>query len=402
MPVYSYSGFTLNGLSSKGTIGADSPRQARERLREQGFVVKQLSESSNSGNLAWLPSLGARRARMQWSTAARELSMLLRAGISPVDALDTLIEQYSGAFRTTAVMVRDKIAAGMSLADALAESPDVFDVASVRLVEVGENAGNLDYVLEQLANYKQRMAALGNKLTTALIYPAFLSCFGLAAAVFLMTVVLPPLLENLTDAVGTLPWPTRVAKSLSDGLVHHGVWWILCSVGSAACAFWAIRRPAGRDWLDRTILKLPLLGNLVIKQNLARIATIIGLLCRSGLPLASSVRLAAASTGNTVIRGTLERACEDLTSGKDLAESLRKSGFFPPLAVRVFSVGQDSGKLDEMLTALGEDYNAELEVASARATAMIEPALILVLALFVGFLLVATVLPILQASNISN
>jgi len=402
MPVFHYSGVNSARSPVKGTIAADSPRQARDDLRGQGVLVQSLHEFGAASSAQWLPSLADRRARAQWTTGSHELSMLLRAGIPLLESLDTLAAQHRGAFRNAIVKVRDRVASGSSLATAMAESATVFDVASIRLIEVGENAGTLEEVLEQLADYKQRMSQLGDKVVTALLYPAFLVVFGVLAAVFLMTWVLPPLLENLEETVDVLPWPTRVAKGMSELLVGYGLW-ILIGCGIAAAIVVSILRgKAGKTWLDGLLLRLPIVGPMIVKQNVSRIAMIIGLLSRSGLTLPSAVELAASSTNNTVLRDALELACDEMASGKELAESLDRSGLFPPLAVRVFSVGRDTGKLDDMLTRLSDDYNQQLGVSSARLTALIEPVLILVLAVFVGFLLLATILPILQAGNLQT
>ncbi len=404
MPVFQYRGFSAAQLPVKGTIAAESPRQARDQLRGQGVTVKSIAEDSATrsdvGGWSLSRFLASRRARAQWSGGAHELSMLLRAGIPLLESLDTLAAQHGGGFRTAIMGVRDRVAAGSSLADAMSQRPDVFDVASIRLVEVGENAGTLEAVLEQLAEYKQRLSQLGDKVLTALLYPIFLAVFGLAATIFLMTWVLPPLLENLQETVPVLPWPTRVAKGLSDLLVGYGIWIALVAAVLVGISAMYFRSATGRRWLHGVALRLPIVGPMLVKQNVSRISMIIGLLARSGLPLTSAVQLAAASTQNVVIRDALHRTHDDIVAGEDIADSLAKSHVFPPLAVRVFSVGQDSGKLDEMLTRLGDDYNQQLAVSSARLTALIEPVLILVLAMFVGFLLVATILPILQAGNL--
>ncbi len=402
MPVFSYSGMNSTRATVKGTIVADSPRQARDQLRGQGVAIQSLSESRGETVRRWWPSLSARRARLQWSTGSHELSMLLRAGIPLLESLDTLASQHRGAFRTAIIRVRDRVASGTALANAMSENPDVFDIASIRLIEVGENAGTLETVLEQLSEYKQRMSQLGDKVFTALLYPAFLVVFGILATIFLMTWVLPPLLENLQETVKVLPWPTRVAKALSDVAVHYGLWILPTFVVLIGVVVACLRSKRGRAWMDRFLMRLPIVGPMLVKQNVSRIAMIVGLLSRSGLTLPNAVQLAASSTHNSVLRIALEEACDAMAAGKELSESLDRSGVFPPLAVRVFSVGRDTGKLDDMLTRLSDDYNQQLSVSSARLTALIEPILILVLALFVGFLLLATILPILQAGNLQN
>jgi len=402
MPLFSYNGLNANRIAVKGSTVADSPRQARDQLRSEGIVVQSLQESNPTTSRSWLPSLSSRRGRTQWTTGSHELSMLLRAGIPLLEALDTLAAQHSGAFRTAIIRVRDRVASGSSLADAMLENSDVFDIASIRLIEVGENAGTLETVLEQLSDYKQRMAQFGDKVFTALLYPAFLLVFGMIGTIFLMTWVLPPLFENLEETVSVLPWPTRIAKAMSELVVGYGLWLLAALIIIMVVLVALLRTNSGKEWLDRMLLRLPGIGPMLIKQNVSRIAMIVGLLSRSGLTLPNAVQLAASSTNNSVLRKALETACEDMASGKELSESLARSGIFPPLAVRVFSVGRDTGKLDDMLTRLSDDYNQQLSVASARLTALLEPVLILVLAVFVGFLLLATILPILQAGNLQS
>jgi type II secretory pathway component PulF len=318
-----------------------------------------------------------------------------------LEALDTLTEQSRGAFRAALLAVRDRVAAGSSLADALAARPDLFDAASVHMVEVGENSGTLDAVLAQLAEFKQKQLALRDAVTTALIYPTFLVCFGTAAALFLMTSVMPPLLESLEETVDVLPWPTRVAQTVSGVLIEYG--WPLLAVAAVLIGLFVAgwRSPAGRAVWHRWLLKLPVIGPMAAKQGVSRIAMIVATLIRSGVELTRAVELAEKSTSNVVFRRALADSRERIAAGEEVADALRQTGVFPPLAVRVFSVGQDSGKLDEMLFRLADDYDAQVETAAARLTSLLEPVLILVLAALVGFLLVATILPILEAGNVA-
>ncbi|TWT82578.1 putative type II secretion system protein F [Planctomycetes bacterium CA13] len=399
MPIYGYSGVDAQGDRIKGTVSADSPRASRDQLRGRGVQVNSLSLIESSNKTSWWQALGQHRARYQWGGAAHELSLLLRAGISVDEALEILAGQYHGTFRDSLKRLHDQISAGRSLAEAMSDEPGIFDAASIRLVEVGENAGTLEVVLDELADFKQRMSEFGDKIATALMYPVFLLLFGTAAMVFLMTWVLPPLLENLQETLDEIPWPTRVAKFASETLVNHGgKLFLLASLSVAALIAFA-RTPNGQHWIHRTVLKLPLLGPILTKQHVARVSMIIGVLLRSGIPLSQALELASRSTQNRVIRDCLEQCGQDLTAGRNLANSLSKYDVFPPLAVRVFSVGQDSGELDEMLIRLGEDYNHQVQVASTRLTTLLEPALILFMAVMVGFLLVATILPILQAGK---
>lgn len=402
MPVYAYRGVTSEQKNTSGAIAADTPRQARDQLRARGIQVEWVAYQETDKSLSLWNAWRSRGSRIQWTLASRELAMLLTAGIPLVEALDTLAEQYRGHFRSTLVQIRNRVSGGESLADAMSSQPNVFDPATIRLVEVGENAGTLDTVLEQLSAYRRRMAELGDKVFSSLLYPLFLLVFGLFSTIFLMTVVLPPLLENLAETVTELPWPTRVASALSYLLVNYGIWILLGIVCSLLAGWNLLRLPTIRLACDRICLRVPLLGKLLVKQSMSRIATIIGMLAQSGLPLPNAVDLAGRSVQNRWIRSAMHHVHLAMLEGKDLASVLKSYEVFPPLAVRVFSVGTESGNLDKMLLTLGEDYNRQVEVQAARMTALLEPVLIVFLAFFVGFLLIATILPILQASNLQG
>lgn len=400
MAVFSYVGVSDEQHNVRGTVAADTARSARDQLRDEGIAVQSIQELGQPTSGSWFASLTARQSRQHWTTAAHELSMMLRAGITLTEGLDTLADQYRGGFRESIVRLREQVASGHSLAEAMSDQPNIFDVASVRLVEVGENAGNLETVLQELADLRQRMQAFGDKVLTALLYPVFLVVFGLAAGVFLMTWVLPPLLENLEETLDVLPLPTRIARYISEILLGHGWWLAIVVVALVVVAIAGLRTERGRFLLDRALLRLPVIGPLVRKQGVARIAMVVGLLSRSGVTLNAAMELAASSTQNRILQSALRDCCRDMASGRDIADSLEQSNAFPPLAVRVFSVGQESGDIDEMLIRLGEDYNQQLQTATARVTALVEPVLILFLAVFVGFLLLATILPILEAGQI--
>ena len=401
MAVFHYTGVKSDSSIVRGTVSADTPRQARDQLRGEGVRVKQIDEAgTTSTNTKVALTLPLRSFRFQWATAIHEMAMMLHAGIPILDALDTVADQNRGPFRVAMLKVRDRVASGSSLAGALAEQPKLFDPASIHMVEVGENSGTLDSVLQQLAQFKRKQLTLRDSVTTALVYPLFLTCFGTAAGIFLMTSVLPPLLDNLEETVEVLPWPTQIARHLSNMLLDYG--WLLGALvmGILFSLIWILRTEWGQRYWHQKLLKLPILGPMTVKQGVSRIAMIIATLSRSGIELTKAVELAERSTSNRVFKNALKQLGERIAAGEDVSDALAKDGAFPPLAVRVFSVGQESGKLDEMLFQLADDYDEQVATASARLTALLEPALILVLAAAVGFLLLATILPILEAGNV--
>ena len=222
MPVFAYQASDRSLRVLRGTIAADSPREARDKLRAQGLLVEAVSEQQDrtaDGRVSWTKKRG-QTSRI--TTAVRELATLLGSGISLMDALDTLVAQYRGGFRTSLMALRERVAGGSSLSEAMEKDPWLYDELTIHMTRVGENAGTLDIVLDRLSDFRERYALFRDRITTALIYPAIIVTLAAGVSVFLMTVVLPMLLENLIESGRPLPWPTRVVKGISDVAVTHG------------------------------------------------------------------------------------------------------------------------------------------------------------------------------------
>ena len=403
MAVYAYSASNDHGLAFTGTIVADTPRQARDLLRGQGLAVRQMMEHQQSTTarrdrtVAWK---WRKRSSAKLTAMVRELSTMLAVGIPLIEALDTLCQQHHGRFRTSLMLVRDRVASGTSLAGAMSMLPEVFDSLTLIMVEVGENSGTLETVLEQLADFKERSLELKDRVLTALLYPFIVLTAALCVCVFLMTVVVPMLLTNLLEAGRRLPWPTRVLKTASDVLVHHG-WWLailglILLFGGAV----VMKTSRGRRLWHRLLLRIPIVGPMAVKQGIARIALVMSTLLRSGIVYLSAVDIAARSTRNVVLCEALQQSGRDVGAGRDIAEALARADVFPPLVVHIFSVGQKSGRLEEMLERLATNYDRQVASAATRLTSLLEPILIVSLAVLVGFILFATMLPILEAGNV--
>jgi type II secretory pathway component PulF len=403
MAVYTYQ--ASNGASDRiidGTIAADTPRQARDELRDRGLVVRDLSEvrAATGAITSRKRRPRVRRSqRAQLTTFFQELSTLLEVGVPLFEALDTLAAQQRRSFQSVILLLRDRVASGASLAAAMREQPGVFDELSINMTEVGEDAGTLDASLARLAGFLERSDQLRDRVGTALIYPAIVTTVAVAAAVFLMTFVVPRILEPLIQQGLPLPWPTRVVKGVSDFAL---TWWpLILGTVAAIVAITAalLRTDRGRRRWHHLLLRLPLIGEMVRKQELVRVAVVLSTLLRSGIVLVRALQIGQRSTRNLILRDAL-RDCESAVSaGGDVTESLRRSGVFPPVAVQVFALGQESGRLEEMLDRLAVTYERQLAAAAQRLAAVLEPAIIVLLALGVLFLVMATILPILEAGN---
>ena len=411
MAVFAYKALAANAAAVSGMIVADTPREARDSLRARGLTVQEVIPHAADATSAQPGGAGVRwpwrrrPGRVPGASAKvvsfiRELSTLLAVGVPLLEAIDTIRRQHRrGRFAAALLALRDRISGGASLADAMREQPGVFDELCVSITEVGENSGTLEAALERVAEFKERSQAFRNKLGTVLLYPAIVLVMAAAVSVLLMTVVVPNLLAALVENGRPLPLPTRVVKAISDVLVSW--WWaILLGIGLfAVLVQFVVRTPRGRYAWHRLQLRTPVAGDLLRKQAIVRLSVVLSTLLRSGVVFVRALQIARRTTPNLVLNRALERCEEAVGAGRDISAALEETGAFPPVVVQVFSVGQQSGRLEEMLDRLAADYDRQVASAAQRLTALLEPALILLLVLVVGFIVLATILPMLQAAQ---
>ena len=401
MAVFAYKAIGPDTAAVSGMIVADTPRDARDSLRARGLTVHEVSAAAERGRLT------ARRLRFRTTATSaktvaflRELSTLLGVGIPLVEAIDTIKRQHRDRrFGGALLSLRERVSAGVSLADAMRQQPELFDDLCVSITEVGESTGTLDAALDRVAEFKERSLALRSKLGTVLLYPSIVLVMAVGVSVLLMTVVVPNLLGTLVESGRELPWPTRVVKFVSDVMVAR--WWVI-PIAAAALVVGvraALDVPRVRFAWHRAQLRLPMAGELLRKQAIVRLSVIQSTLLRSGVVFVRALEIARRATPNLVLNDALRRCEEAVVAGRDIGAALEETGAFPPVVVQIVSVGQQSGRLEEMLDRLAADYDRQVATAAARLTALLEPALILVLVVIVGFIVLATILPMLEAAN---
>ena len=401
MPVYTYVVTNNNNQAEKGTIASDSPRQARQMLRDRGLTVVELALQKSAKSWSGLLPFG-KKQEAHTAAFVSELSTLLAVGVPLLEALDTLIAQQNSRFKNCLLHLRDQVQSGVSLADAMKQHPEVFDRLCVSMTGVGEKTGALDETLRQLATFKQRSLLFKDRILSALMYPLIILSVSVGVSIFLMTVVIPMLLTNLVEAGQTLPWPTKILKAASDFLLAYG-WLVAILLAVLSIVFFlALRTRNGKRAWDKLFLKIPLLGNLSRKQEIAKLSLMISALLKSGIEFVKAVEIAQGTTKNVLLDEALEDCKQLVSRGKDIGHAVGQHEYFPPLVAQIFTIGQKSGRLDEMLERLAEDYDHQVESATTRLTATIEPVLIVTLSIFVGFILFATVLPIMESANALN
>jgi type II secretory pathway component PulF len=322
MAVFAYKATDADASMLSGTILADTPRQARDLLRAKGLRVQQVNERSTERQLSWLQRRLAKRHGQKLLSFVRELATLLSVGIPLLEAIDTVSRQHTGSFRACLLALRDRVSAGASLADAMREQPLVFDELCVNIVDVGESSGTLDGVLERLAEFRERASQLKSRVGTALLYPCIVVVMGIAVSIFLMSFVVPNLLSALVQAGKPLPLATQMVKAASDFLVYR--WWVLILIvaGCVLSAAVVLRSSRGRHLWHRLQLRLPVIGDMVRKQAVVRIAVVVSTLLKSGIVFVKAVQIAQRSTRNVVLKDALERFEKAVYGGQDIAQAL--------------------------------------------------------------------------------
>lgn len=405
MPLFKYKALDAAQKPRRGFVEADTAREARDKVKHLSLMLLDLAEA-RTGASARAPGLlqrmVARRSADELAMIMRQFATLLRAGIPLAEALQALVEQIEKpALNMVFRDVRERITTGSSLQDALAAHPRIFDPFTVEMARVGEASGQLDEVLGRLADHMQMQKRTRGKVTSALIYPAVIVSVGVLVVGFLVTFVVPNISQVLIESGKVLPLPTQFLVGLSD--IVRDFWWLLLVGGAAAVTGVKAFRgsEAGRYMLDRAALSLPAFGNLLKKHVVARFARSFATLLRSGVPALEGLNIIRGISGNEVLNRTVAEIHDKVIEGQDIAGPVKRSGVFPPLVAYMVSVGEQSGRLEEMLELLADHYEEEVDHAATRMTRLIEPAVILALAAMVGFIVLAVVLPILELSNIA-
>jgi len=403
VPVYSYKAFNDGGQIKSGIEDADSPREARLRLRRQGLHVTDISELEAVGekNQSRLQQWRSRRKTARYlPQITRQLATLLRSGIPLNDALKALIEQVETR-RLEVVLrdVRERIGSGSSFAEAIELHPGVFPRLFVSMVRAGEAAGNNDVVLNRLAEFLMHQSRMKNRVVSALMYPIIMLLVGSVVVTILMVKVVPQLISLVEAKQQQLPTPTQILKDTTDFLSSY---WILLAVGTVvlSMAISAIRRtPKGRYTTDKMLLGLPIIGDLFKKQAISRFAVTLATLLKTGVPILEAIKIVRDVVGNAVLQRVLDDLHSAILKGADISTPLKRSGIFPPAVGYMIAVGEQSGELEEILDSLAESYDLEVEIATDRMTAALEPIMIIIMAAAVAFIVMAIVLPMLSLGS---
>lgn len=382
---YRYRAATAEGHLIEGVLQAPSRQTVMETLHRQRLYPVAVDEVAAGSVPGRGSRLSSRAALTLW---ARNTATLLATGL-PLDRALAFGAEHLGndAVRDALRRARREVHGGASLAESLAAQPAIFPPMVAALTSAGEATGQLDAVFARLADHLEEAAELRSQVRSALIYPALMAVVAGVGVLVLLGFVVPRFTAILQDVGGTLPASTRLLVAASSGLTHWWWIWLPLLLASAYALVMTLKRPdVQRSW-HRMRLHWPWVGDLEVKYAVAQFARTLGLLLRSGLPILPSLKIARAATGNVVLREGIERASVSVGEGGPLAAALAET--FPPLAVQMLAVGEESGRLDELCLRIADTYDGEVRRAVRTTVALIEPAMIIIFGGLVGFVALA-------------
>lgn len=404
MAVFEYQAIAKTGKSVKGVIDADSAAVARRKLREQDLFptdVRQAAEGRSDQGDSNLLAKFSRVSTRELALATRQLGTLLQAGMPLVDSMTAMLEQTTNrTLRRALYTVRDRVSEGKGLGDSLAQHPSIFNELFVNMVRAGETSGALEQVLFRLADVQERQSKLNARVMSALLYPSIMALFAVGVVVILMTIVVPrvtALFMQQDDMV--LPTSTRLLIVSSDFLRDY--WIVLVIILIMLIVIWRawLARPQGRLAWDTFKLKVPVLGALYVKIICTRLSRTLGTMLQNGLTMMNALDIVKTVVQNRRVEEVVETVKAEVRRGRDLSEPLRTSGIFPPLLVHMVELGQRSGELEDMLIRVADTYEDDVTLTVDAAVGLIEPLIIIVMGVVVGFLVVSILLPILQITT---
>jgi general secretion pathway protein F len=403
MPLFEYTVLDSKGHRKTGFLDAASLQGARERLKTDGFFIVSLSSAAVAAQHSVRPSSVSltRFNRSDLASMTRQLSTLLRAGLPLVQALEALVEQMEKpAVRKTLSGVRNLVNEGAAFHEALAEYPAVFPAMYIQMCRAGEAGGFLEQIMERLAGTLEKEVRIRGRIAAALVYPVVMTVVGTGLLLFLFAFVVPQVVGIFSDFGKILPMPTRILLVISGFLSKFWFLMILFVVTLFVVYRLLSRSRRFGPTLDALKLRVPFIGGLSLKVAVVRLSHILGTLLASGVPLIRALDVVGDVLGNRILSSAVKQAGLSVSRGGSLAEAFRASGVFPPLLPRVVAVGEQSGELSGMLTGVADAYEEEVGRTIQAMTAILEPALILVMAAVVLFVVVAILLPIFELNQL--
>ncbi len=405
MPHYVYQARDKNGKLSDGSLEAPSQDQVITRLQGMGLFPLSISENGRVGGASLVTqivrkpqthfSFGGRIKTRDLTTFTRQLSDLLMAGLTLSNALGVLVNQTENLkLKEIIRSVRNDVQGGGTLADALAKHPKAFSKLFISMIRAGEIGGLLETVLMRLADFQEKEDEQRGKILAAMAYPIVMIVVGTGAIILLMTYVIPKFVNMFNEMDVTLPLPTLILISISDFLQNY--WWIILTgiaiIGTSIQR--VFKTTDGKRLLHRWELKLPLLGDLIMKREIARFARTFGELLQNGVNILQALQISSEIMNNQVMAEEIGKIRTNISEGERFSDPLKNSVIFPPVVVNMIAVGEESGQLETVLMKIATSFENDVDRSIKTVTSLFEPAIILFMGVVVGFIALSMLLPV--------
>lgn len=400
MPVYVWKGKDAKGNKRSGEIEANNENIARLLLRRQNVSVNKIKPKPKDifENVKWL------QPRVKGKDVVvfiRQFATMIDAGLPLVQGLEILHKQQANrTFRTVIKQVKENVEGGATFADALKKHPKIFDDLTVNLVAAGEVGGILDVILNRLATYMEKIAALKKKVKGAMTYPAVVTVIAALVMAVILIFVIPVFSKMFSDFGSALPAPTQFVINLSNAVRNYFHWFIPALIVLVLIFRKFRKTERGRDLTDRLLLRLPVFGMLLKKVAVAKFTRTLGTMLSSGVPILEAMDIVARTAGNTVVEKAIIETRASISEGKSVTEPLLASGVFPAMVVQMISVGESTGALDAMLGKIADYYDEEVDAAVDALTSMLEPFMMVFLGVVIGGLVISMYLPIFKMASV--
>lgn len=401
MALYFYQAFTRDGKKITGYLDATSIQGVKDQLAKQGIYPTRIELSSDkSAKKSFFSGLLERRIGLKDRIFfTKQLSVLLKSGIPILQALDLLIEQTEGKLKNIVISLRDYIKEGKSLAEGLKKFPNAFDTIYIQLVRAGEATGKLDYILDRLNAYLEKQENLRKKVSGALRGPIIQLGIIVLISIGLLNFVVPQIAAAFVDMGVPLPLPTRILIGLSNGFRSY--YWLIALI--IAVLYFVYRSfkatPTGGYTIDKLKLKIPLFGYFTKMSAIVQFCRTFGMLIEGGVNLAEALDIVVKITDNKILAETLHRAKENIIKQGKISQYLKETGLFPPVAIYLINTGEQSGELGKMLLSVAQYYEEELSETADSLTSLLNPIMMIFMALIVGFMILSILLPIQNLTN---
>lgn len=403
MPAYEYTALNAKGREEHGILEGDTAKQVRQQLRNKSLTPIEINEvKEKSGSTG--RGLSTSRGRMKSAELAlftRQLATLLQAGTPLETALGTIAnQQHKRTVKRIVLGIRSKVTEGYSLADSLNQFPSAFPGLYRATVAAGEHAGHLDQVLDRLADYTESSQEMQQKISSALIYPVMLTLISIAVVVGLLAYVVPQVVQVFASIGQDLPVLTRVLISASEAVQDYGMMVFILLIMAATLFVYLYKRAGFRRKVDRTLLRLPIIGNLVRGKNTASFARTLSILAGSGVPILTSLKNASEVVSNLPMKEAIEKTAERVREGGGISASLQRTKLFPPMMLHLIASGEGTGRLEAMLERAADQQERETQTTITSALSLFEPMLILVMGGVVLTIVLAILLPIFELNQL--